>query len=160
MNDVAILGGGPAGATAARLLALWGYRVVLYHKPREALRSLAETLPPSLRRHLRLLGIDRQIDAAGLYRTTGNTSWWGGPRRRAETYPQPGYQVLRSDFDALLVKLAADAGVEVRQEAAPRERNRIAARYVLDATGRAGVIARRVRQMGSASRCWRSSPWT
>jgi flavin-dependent dehydrogenase len=128
---------------------MWGYRVLLYHKPREAARTLAETLPPSLRRHLRLLGIDRQVEAAGFYRTTGNTSWWGSVRPRKEDYPQPGYQVLRSDFDALLLKLAVDAGVELRQEAAPRDRNRIAARYVLDSTGRAGVIARqgwRVRQ--------------
>jgi len=146
---VAILGGGPAGATAARLLAFWGYRTILYHKPSDPRRSLAETLPPSLHRHFRLLGIDRQVAAAGFFATTGNTSWWGSARRREQTYPESGYQVLRSDFDALLLKLGVEAGVEVRQEAAPRERNRIAARYVLDATGRAGVIARqrwRVRQ--------------
>ncbi len=149
MHDVAILGGGPAGATAARLLALWGYRAILYHKPGDVRRSLAETLPPSLHRHFRLLGIDREVAAASFFATTGNTSWWGTPRRREQTYPESGYQVLRADFDALLLKLASDAGVDVRHEAAPRERNRIAARYVLDATGRAGVIARqrwRIRQ--------------
>jgi len=169
MHDVAILGGGPAGATAARLLALWGYRTVLYHRPGDARRSLAETLPPSLHRHFHLLGIDQQVAAAGFFPTTGNTSWWantrGSTRRREQTYPVSGYQVLRADFDALLLKLAAEAGVNVRYEAAPRERNRIAARYVLDATGRAGVIARqrwRIRQpdLRTVALCgvWQNEP--
>src|SRR5258705_11710000 len=101
MHDVAILGGGPAGATAARLLALWGYRTILYHKPGDVRRSLAETLPPSLHRHFRLLGIDSEVAAAGFFPSTGNSSCWGGTKRREQTYPESGYQVLRAHFDAL-----------------------------------------------------------
>src|SRR5438309_1273254 len=46
--DVVVIGAGPAGSTAAQLLASWGWSVVLIH--REATTpSLAESLPA--RRH-------------------------------------------------------------------------------------------------------------
>src|SRR5947207_2294111 len=32
--DIAIIGGGPAGSTAGRLLAQWGYSVGIYTEPR------------------------------------------------------------------------------------------------------------------------------
>jgi halogenation protein CepH len=101
--DTLVIGGGPAGATVARLLALRGFSVELRRQPSARKHSLAETLPPSIRNVFHLLGIQRQIDAAGFYRTTGNTSWWESSRARKEGYSDaPGYQVLRADFDRLL----------------------------------------------------------
>lgn len=140
MLDAVIIGGGAAGSTAARLLALWGYHVLLYNRgvPRP---PLAETLPPSIGRLFALLGVEREVARAGWFRTTGNTSWWTSYEPRSEAYPDPGYQVTREELDGLLLELARGAGVEVCEESlAPGELP--TARLVLDASGRAGVIAR------------------
>jgi flavin-dependent dehydrogenase len=138
--DALIIGGGPAGATAGRLLALWGHRVVLLEKPQPAARSFAETLPPSCANVFAALKIQAEIAEAGFFRTGGNTSWWAGRRKRVEAYApgRRGWQVLRAEFDTLLLRLAAQAGVEIR-----RGNPDIAARFTLDCSGRAGVLARR-----------------
>ncbi len=150
--DVAVIGGGPAGSTAARLLACWGHSVVLIaREPRGPER--AETLPPTSRRLFRLLGVYENIEAGDFYETAGNIVRWGSDEARTEEYPEErGYQVLRSEFDRLLLNLApatvvreavravdfAD-GAEIRLQSGETLR----ARFVIDASGRAGVIARR-----------------
>src|SRR6266567_8566438 len=91
--DAAVIGGGPAGATVARLLASWGYSVVVI-APEQRGPDRAETIPPSGRRLFRLLEVHDQIDCKGFYRTTGNTVWWGSDEARVETYQEAhGYQV-------------------------------------------------------------------
>jgi 2-polyprenyl-6-methoxyphenol hydroxylase-like FAD-dependent oxidoreductase len=176
--DVIVIGGGPAGAAAARLLALWGHSVRLVTKPADTSRGAAESLPPSTRKLLATIGVLDRVERAGFYRTTGNTVWWGerhgeverfdpssaGERQEAAVH---GYQVFRPAFDRLMLTAAADAGADVVSDAhvqrvhlpapgssaeAPavvidyqREGGPAAAmtcRFVLDASGRAGVIAR------------------
>src|SRR4051812_9095195 len=115
MFDAVIIGGGPAGATAGRLLAEWGHSVTILASPADPRRAFGECLPPSNRKLFQFLGILDAIDAAGFYRTTGNTVWWGGGERRVEPYQAGwGYQVRRDEFDALVLKLARTAGVGVR----------------------------------------------
>ncbi|MBZ5728568.1 MAG: tryptophan 7-halogenase [Acidobacteriia bacterium] len=161
MFDAVIIGGGPAGATAGRLLAQWGHAVVILTAPADPRPTLAECLPPSTRKLFRFLGIQDDIDGAGFYRTNGNTVWWGGRRRRVEPYPAGfGYQVPRGEFDRLLLGLAQSAGAQVRfgkvfsvpGEGGPRiefqtaaKRVPVRARFLLDCSGRAGVIGRRFR---------------
>ena len=73
-----MLGAGPSGCTAARLLAMWGHTVTLVTKPEAQLGApLAESLTPSCGKFFDLLGIHTAIDDAGFVRTTGNTVWWG-----------------------------------------------------------------------------------
>lgn len=62
--DAAVIGGGPAGSTVARLLASWGYDIVVI-APDGRERARAETIPPSSRRLFRLLDIVDRIDLAG-----------------------------------------------------------------------------------------------
>lgn len=139
--DALILGAGPAGATAARLLAQWGHSVAIATGPATR-HSMAECLPPSTHKVFRFLGIEGAVAEAGFFRTEGNTVWWGGSRRRVEPYPEGrGYQVLRRDFDRLLLGLAEAAGARVLAAGAPPPH----ARFTLDCSGRAGVLARAYR---------------
>ena len=157
MVDVAIIGGGPAGSTAGRLLAQWGYDVSILTAPPSKRPGLAECLPPSTRKLFQFLGIQDAVDAAAFLRTTGNTVWWGKTGRRVENYPEGwGYQVPRCGFDELLLCLAREAGAYVRIGKAMRsragidfvesdKRTRIGAKFLIDCSGRAGVFGRALR---------------
>lgn len=180
--DAVIIGGGPAGSTAARLLAQWGHSVTILTAPCGSRPSFAECLPPSTRKLFAFLGIQDAVDRAGFYPTTGNTVWWGKSRRRVEPYPEGcGYQVLRSEFDALLLRLARQAGAQIQfgmafsdlDHTRPRiefqsggKRTRVSTYFVLDCSGRTGVLGRHLRaqqpKSGTAALCavWRNeSTW-
>jgi flavin-dependent dehydrogenase len=143
--DVVVIGGGPAGSTAARLLAQWGHTVaVLSALP--ARRALAECLPPSTKKVFQFLGISNEAEHAGFFETTGNTVWWGARGRRVEGYPVgSGYQVDRVAFDRLLLHLAQSAGANLQVDRASGSAESFGARFVLDCSGRAGVLARAYR---------------
>src|SRR5437867_4440105 len=162
--DVVIIGGGPAGSTAGRLLVEWGYSVLLLTRPVNGYPSLAESLPPSCRKVFGFLGILDSMDSAAFYKSRGNTVWWGDPEGRVERFAGNsalwGYQVLRSDLDSLLLSLARGAGALVFDDAIARRvsfenedsvfvefertgRTESAKTgFVLDCSGRSGVIAR------------------
>ena len=164
--DVVVIGGGPAGSTAGRILSEWGYSVLLLNRPAGRQPGLAESIPPSCRKLFSFLGILDRVDAAGFYRSRGNTVWWGDSKGRVETFAADsdtwGYQVPRLDLDRLLLTLAEGSGARICRDAAVRdvclerneeacieyrtstqERASVKARFVLDCSGRAGVIARR-----------------
>jgi flavin-dependent dehydrogenase len=161
VHEVAVVGSGPAGATAARLLAEWGHSVVLLARLTDQ-APLAVSVPPSTRRILSEIGALRLVENAGFLRTTGNTSFWGAVGPRVETFGEEGHgwQVLRSDLEALLKRAARGAGVvlhagrvkEIRRENPERlvvedaALPGLRARIVIDASGRSGVAARRVRR--------------
>ena len=145
MPDVLVIGGGPAGATAGRLLAAWGHRVAIVTAP-PAHRALAECLPPSTTKVFQFLGIQEMVESAGFFGTSGNTVWWGERGRRIEPYPAgAGYQVDRGRFDRLLLDLARRAGADVRSERMAPGIFPSGAKFVLDCSGRAGVLARAYR---------------
>ncbi|MYD71564.1 MAG: NAD(P)/FAD-dependent oxidoreductase [Acidobacteria bacterium] len=164
--DVAIIGGGPAGSSAARLLSAWGHSVLLLAKSEAGTPSLAESLPPSCRKVFEAIGVREAVERAGFVTTGGNTVCWGAGPPRVASFGggRVGYQVLRRDFDRLLLDEARRAGAVVRTGVTVRrvangqdgpmvvagrdERERAvtaSARIVLDCSGRAGVIARRHR---------------
>ena len=158
-HDVLVIGGGPAGAAAARLLSSWGHSVLLLTRPSPS-AGLAESIPPSCRKLLDRIGALEAIDRARFIHSTGNTVYWGGEERIA-LFPagEYGYQVERSVFDALLLDLAENTGAEVWTGATVRAAQPIdggwrvtyttqsgeqntSARWLLDCSGRAGVLAR------------------
>ena len=159
--DVVVVGAGPSGAVAARLLASWGYDVRLLTRPIDASRALANSLPPSTQKLLTQVDLLDLVDRVG-YRTTGNTVWWGGREGQVQPFGADGsawgYQIDRAVLDPLLLEAAAASGVTVHADAVVRRvdlrepvvrvtcdsggsTTTIAARFVLDCSGRAGVVA-------------------
>jgi flavin-dependent dehydrogenase len=154
--DVFVIGGGPAGATAGRLLAEWGWNVRLVHRAADR-PALAESLPPSTRRLLAFLGQLDAVDAAGFHPNDGNVARWAGASRTTPT-ESAGYHVCRKSFDATLRESARAAGAAIVEGVAqradcgeparitvagPHRRDDVLARLLLDCSGRAGVVARR-----------------
>jgi flavin-dependent dehydrogenase len=173
--DAAVIGGGPAGAAAGRLLASWGHSVRILHHVQERSRGLGESVPPSTRKLLTTIGVLDAVERAGFYRTTGNTVWWGSHETRREAFArEPGFQVFRPDFDDLLLEQASAAGADVCRPALVRRvdvdaaggatahidydhngvRSRVASRFVLDCSGRAGVVAKPYRRMEASYRMY------
>ena len=121
--EVVVIGGGPAGAAAARLLAAWGHAVQVLAKPADDTRALGESLPPSCRKLFDLIGVTGDVEAAGFLRSTGNTVWWGGRDSRAVRFAGGGigWQVRRNELDGLLLRLASQAGAAVETGAVVRQ---------------------------------------
>jgi halogenation protein CepH len=138
MPRVAVIGGGPAGATAAAILARHGAEVVVLEKHRFPRHHIGESLQPAaiglLERHL---GLASAIAAQGFARKYGAFYVWGESREpwsvifdpRLERALQHGideqgllggdwemaWQVERSRFDELLLRTAAREGADVRE---------------------------------------------
>lgn len=165
--DIIVVGAGPAGCAASTVLAEAGHAVLLVDRPAGARRALAESIPPSANRLLVELGMDRAVATAGFQPWTGNTVWWADAPPRVEMFAPDaiGYQVERDRFDAVLRDVAISAGAQllpgiVRDvnvpgldrtvEAQPSMTvdagdgtEQLSAPWVLDCSGRAGVIARK-----------------
>ena len=156
---IVILGAGPAGSAAARLLATWGLDVVVLGRRASSDRALGESLPPSALALVARIGFS-DLGASGAVRATGNTVRWGNDDERVERFAAGlhGYQVDRAIFDAFLAREAAGAGADVRLGAnvirVDRDRpatttyeqdgetRTLRAGWILDCSGRTGVLAR------------------
>lgn len=171
-SEILVIGGGPAGCTAARLLALWGHPVRLVTKPHATgATGLAESLTPSCGKFFDLLGIRDAIDAAGFVPTTGNTVWWGSRTPRVEAFANGawGWQVTAPRLEGVMRTAAAEAGAAIEERVlTPDEAAAWPARFRIDCSGRTGLLARarggRIAEPGhrtvALSAIWhRESPW-
>jgi flavin-dependent dehydrogenase len=143
VERVVVVGGGPAGAVAALVLARRGVPVtVLEAHPGPALK-VGETLPSNLAPILRHLGLE---GLKGQLRSQGNRSLWGSPVPvespfLANPYGE-GWHVDRRSFEASLAGAAVAAGADWRWGARV-DRNTNLDAFVADATGRPARLARR-----------------
>lgn len=163
--DVAIAGGGPAGAAAGLALARAGLRVRLCEHDGARPFRVGEGLPPSARSLLRDLGVLDRMAADGHRTSPGTLAFWGSDRPRAEDtlfgLHGQGWQLDRVRFDATLREAAAMAGADVRNATlrldaagdartphrlvardAQGSETRLEARWLIDASGRAASFAR------------------
>jgi geranylgeranyl reductase family protein len=112
LYDLTVVGGGPAGATCARLAAKAGLDVVLLekaHHPRD--KPCGGALGPRAIQNL-------DIDISPVVEQTFNTAIVHTPSESIVNLTSEeliGYIVTRSKFDAYLIQKAENAGVEVIQ---------------------------------------------
>ena len=113
--DIAVIGGGVAGSTAAALLARHGLQVILIEKgtfPRQ--KVCGEFLSPEGTDVLIRLGVWPQIEAHHPQRVDGFTLT-AGRRQTRHRLPSPGWGVSRWVLDHLLWEHALRSGVATRE---------------------------------------------
>jgi 2-polyprenyl-6-methoxyphenol hydroxylase-like FAD-dependent oxidoreductase len=123
MYDVAIIGGGPAGSTAATLLARAGRRVIVFERQKFPRFHIGESLLPFSIQTFDRLGVREKLDRTFLPKFGGEIMAACGTRG-IKFYFKDGfrsqrdraYQVTRSDFDKLLLDHSRENGAEVLEE--------------------------------------------
>ena len=121
--DVAIIGGGPAGSTAATLLAKAGRRVVVFEREKFPRFHIGESLLPFSVGTFDRLGLREKLDATFMPKFGGEITAACGTKG-VKFYFKDGfrsqrdraYQVTRSEFDKLLLDHSRENGVEVREQ--------------------------------------------
>ncbi len=169
--DVLVIGGGPAGATVAPLLAERGYRVVVLEKAHHPRFHIGESLLPANMPLFDRLGVGDHIRAIGMEKWGAEfVSPWHEHTQMFEfgdawDKSQPmAYQVRRSEFDEILIRNAERKGATVFEgckatavdflpnregavvtaERDDGEHLRWRARFVVDASGRDTFLASRM----------------
>jgi flavin-dependent dehydrogenase len=142
---IVVLGGGPAGCAAATLLSQWGHAVTLFTRGTSKSLPLGESIPPSTQKLFDVLGVRNRLNEAAFIRSSGNTVWWGSDTPRVELFADGahGWQVTTAQLEAVMREMAAAANVRlvIGRIGADADLVRRAA-FVLDCSGRAGVLAR------------------
>ncbi|HSW07614.1 flavin-dependent monooxygenase QhpG [Aquabacterium sp.] len=121
-TEILVIGAGPAGCACALRLARLGHQVTLVERGGPGRPAVVESVPAAVQPWLATLGVQQVVNGAGFLRPTGAWVQWAGPAQRQQD-PQPGFQLERSRFDALLRHAARTAGVHWYPAAArPAER--------------------------------------
>jgi len=164
--DVIVVGAGPAGSATALALRQRGLHVLVIDDGRATPPRMGESLPAVSRLALEELGLWQDFQRQPYRPTYLVRSAWGGElrdRSAIESGYGPDHHLDRAHFDAWLLAHAADAGAQLLRGArvldarfrpqaqlwelsvthdgralAPR------ARYVIDATGRAAWLSRKL----------------
>ena len=169
--DTIVIGGGPAGSTVATLVAEQGYRVLLLERETEPQFKIGESLIPATYWTFKRLGMLEKLRTSHFpqkysvqfYSRTGKGStpfyfFQTNPHESAVTW-----QVLRSEFDQMLLDNAKEKGVEVRRGIGVREvlfegntatgvltqntdgtRETLNATVIVDSTGQRSLIGRQL----------------
>ena len=121
--DVAVVGGGPGGSSAATALARQGKRVLLLERERFPRFHIGESQLPWSNEVFRFLGAEQAIAAAGFvkkwgasFRPPGSmTEQYADFSAAVETPVPQTFQVLRERFDEVLLRHSERCGVTVRE---------------------------------------------
>lgn len=168
--DVLVIGGGPAGATAAALLAERDYRVTLLEKAHHPRFHIGESLLPANLPLLEKLGVADAVKAIGMEKWGAEfVSPWHDHKQSFEfadamdkSMPM-AYQVRRAEFDEILIRNASrknarvvegcqvqdvnflpdNAGALVQARHDDGSSETVHARFVLDASGRDTFLGNR-----------------
>lgn len=168
---VLIIGGGPAGATCAALLARRGHEVTLVEKDHHPRFHIGESLLPANLPLLEQLGVAEQVRAIGMPKFgaefVSSSDGRSKDFRFAESWNKSlsgAYHVRRSQFDEILIRHAASSGAQVLEGWRVREAEwlpggggalvqafdkdgqarRWQTRFLVDASGRDTFLANRL----------------
>lgn len=169
LRDVIVIGGGPAGSTAAALLARRGHDVLLLEKEKFPREHVGESLLPFSFTLLRDLGVLEEMESRFVRKPgvrfvdrygKAATTWCFGHVIEDPSYLS--FQVIRGEFDQVLLENARELGAEVREQVRVTEtdltdpdRVRVEAvaedgrkqthnaRFLIDASGRDAFVGAR-----------------
>lgn len=167
IRTVAVIGGGPSGAAVATYLARAGVKVALFQRGKRPPIIVGESLVPAIVPYLRKLGVEDEVRAFSTFKP-GATFTFSLERQQSFRFDEVrngestySYNVPRGEFDAVLLKAAVNAGVQVFDagavvERAPADRIRLSEAtlaatggflaaqpdFIIDATGRNRTVAR------------------
>ncbi|CDO75697.1 hypothetical protein BN946_scf184585.g10 [Trametes cinnabarina] len=137
--QILVVGGGPAGSYTAAALARDGFDVVLFEAAKFPRYHIGESLIPSVRHFLRFIDAEDKIASRGFVRKPGSaikfnqykqegsaTTACRFPRDTADS-PQDtdfvalgasnsAWNVVRSEFDQILLQHAAECGAQVYEQ--------------------------------------------
>lgn len=170
--DVCVVGGGPAGSTAATFMAMRGHRVLLIEKELLPVYKIGESLlPATIHGICAMLGVAGELKNHGFIHKLGGTFRWGKNKEpwtfafaESSRFQGPtsyAYQVERIKFDKILLDNAVRKGVVVWEQHRVQDllfsndrisgirlldnagkETAVESTYVVDASGHASSIAR------------------
>ncbi|KAJ6604011.1 putative halogenase [Mycena sp. CBHHK59/15] len=118
-TEVLVIGGGPAGAYAAAALAREGCSVTLLEKEHFPRYHIGESMLPSCRPFLRFIGAEEKVVDFGFTVKVGAAVKLNQYKREgytdfiAQGTDKAAWNVVRSDFDEILLRHAAESGASV-----------------------------------------------
>lgn len=123
--DALIIGGGPAGSSAAAILAEYGHKVLVLEREKFPRYHIGESLIPFTFGPLERLGMIPKMKSSGFVKKysvaftqpdgRASVPFYFYTRYDRESVAQT-WQVLRSEFDQMLLDNARDKGAEVQEE--------------------------------------------
>lgn len=162
--DILIIGGGPAGATAAYLLARANFRVILAEKTTFPRFHIGESILPQAYPLIQEIGLEAAFRKIPHVEKLGAEFGMGDdPNTTRFTFASAliqgswTFNAERAVFDEMLLREAIRAGANVRENTAVKQINRLAdndcqitletgeevsSRFILDASGHGCVIGR------------------
>ena len=177
--DIAIVGGGPAGSTAASFLAQKGWKVLLLEKDSHPRFHIGESLLPMTLPILEELGVLDKIKAIGIpkYGAEFNSSTEANSLQTfyfSESWDKghpSAFEVVRSRFDEILFRNTSSFNVDAREnckvtaiefpnsksvqlsyvDGNAKTRN-ISAKFLLDASGRETFLSKKLKLKQKSSK--------
>ncbi|MEZ0069982.1 flavin-dependent dehydrogenase [Streptacidiphilus sp. MAP12-20] len=184
--DVIVIGGGPAGATTAGLLAQRGRRVLVLDRERFPRYHVGESLIPAFMKPMEELGLLDRMEQMGFERKYGGTLVWGNNQvpwnfsfNKGGSY-EYSYHTRRADLDAMILDRARELGAFVVEEATVKEpieedgrvvgiryalrglegTHEARASLVIDASGQARVLGRKFSDISWHDQLRNVAVWT
>jgi len=163
--EVAVIGGGPAGAAAAAVLARAQRRVLVIEQSRNVSFKVGESLPPAALPLLDELGVRDRFVEDGHLISYGTESAWGSDELQGTDFIRDpnghGWHLDRPRFDATLREGALASGARMLDETRVSDAHRgtdgrwrlefdagshsqpVYAEWLIDCTGRRSWLTRR-----------------